>query len=153
LIDFHHRSSSVPETRISPQAALIYTMVLAAAADGEMTDRELRAIEEMIVFLPAFRSFEISSIAAIAAGCTDLLGKENGLDIAFRRIKHALPPGRLRETAYALACDVVAADGTAGQEELQFLELLRHAIDVGRLPAAAIERAARARFAPIDGAH
>ena len=137
----------MPETKISPQAALIYTMVLAAAADHEMTDEELRAIEEMIVFLPAFRDFDINLIAAIASDCTDLLGKDNGLDIAFRRIKHALPPGRLRETAYALACDIVAADGTASQEELQYLELLRHAIDVSRLSAAAIERAARARFA------
>ena len=143
----------MPSHKLSPQAALIYTMVLAAAADREMTDEELRAIEEMIVFLPAFRGFDIKSIGKIAAGCTDLLAKEDGLDIAFERIKAALPDSRLRECAYALACDVVAADGTAGQEELQFLELLRHAIDVGRLPAAAIERAARARFAPIDGAH
>ncbi len=143
----------MPETKISPQAALIYTMVLAAAADREMTDGELRAIEEMIVFLPAFHEFDIARIAGIASDCTDLLGKENGLDIAFARIKRALPPGRLRETAYALACDIVAADGTVSQEELQFLELLRHAIDVDRLAAAAIERAARARFAPIDGNH
>ena len=143
----------MPETKLSPQAALIYTMVLAAAADREMTDDELRAIEEMIVFLPAFRDFDITSIAAIAAGCTDLLAKDNGLDIAFRRIKGALPPGRLRETAYALACDVVAADGAASQDELQYLELLRDSIDVDHLAAAAIERAARARFAPIENAH
>jgi tellurite resistance protein len=125
-------------------------MVLAAAADSEMTDGELRAIEEMIVFLPAFRDFEIASIAGVASDCTDLLAKQNGLDIAFRRIKAALPAGRLRETAYALACDVVAADGVVTQEELEFLELLRTAIDVDQLAAAAIERAARARFAPID---
>jgi len=143
----------LPESKISPQAALIYTMVLAAAADREMTDGELRAIEEMIVFLPAFHDFEIASIAAIAAGCTDLLAKDNGLDIAFRRIKSALPPGRLRETAYALACDVVAADGVVSQEELEFLELLRNAVDVDRLAAAAIERAARARFSPIESGH
>jgi len=140
----------VPETKISPQAALIYTMVLAAAADSDMTDGELRAIEAMIVFLPAFRGFEIASIAGIASDCTDLLAKPNGLDVAFRRIKAALPAGRLRETAYALACDIVAADGVVTQEELEFLELRRNAIDVDRLAAAAIERAARARFAPVD---
>jgi tellurite resistance protein len=140
----------LPEHKISPQAALIYTMVLAAAADREMTDGELRAIEEMIVFLPAFHGFEIARIAGIASDCTDLLAKDNGLDIAFRRIKAALPSERLRETAYALACDIVAADGAISQEELEFLELLRSATEVGRLAAAAIERAARARFAPID---
>jgi hypothetical protein len=55
----------------------------------------------------------------------------------------------LRETAYALACDVVAADGRATQEELRLLELLRHRLEVGRLPAAAIERGARARHRRI----
>ena len=140
----------MPNHKLSPEAALIYTMVLAAAADGDMTDGELRAIEEMIVFLPAFRDFDIKSIAGIASDCTDLLAKENGLDIAFRRIKGALETGRLHECAYALACDVVAADGKVTQDELRFLELLRDAIVVDRLTAAAIERAARARFTPID---
>jgi tellurite resistance protein len=142
----------LPNHKLSPQAALIYTMVLAAAADREMTDGELRAIEEMIVFLPAFHGFEIASIADIASDCTDLLAKEDGLDIAFRRIKAALATSRLHECAYALACDIMAADGKVSQEELQFLELLRDELEVGRLPAAAIERGARARFTPIDPA-
>jgi hypothetical protein len=54
-------------------------------------------------------------------------------------------PARLHETAYALACDVAAADETVSQEELRLLEMLRHRLSVGRLPAAAIERGARAR--------
>jgi tellurite resistance protein len=141
----------LPNHKLSAQAALIYTMVLAAAADRDMTDGELRAIEEMIVFLPAFREFEIASIAAIASDCTDLLAKEDGLDIAFRRIKAALATSRLHECAYALACDIVAADGTVSQDELRFLELLRDEIEIDRLTAAAIERGARARFTPIDG--
>lgn len=143
----------MPNHKLSPQAALIYTMVLAAAADRDMTDGELRAIEEMIVFLPAFRDFDIASIAGIASDCTDLLTKENGLDIAFARIKPALATSRLHECAYALACDIMAADGTVSQEELRFLELLRDELEVGRLAAAAIERGARARFTRIDKAH
>jgi hypothetical protein len=51
----------------------------------------------------------------------------------------------LRETAYALACDVAAADGKPGETELQMLELIRHRLHIDRLVAAAIERAAQAR--------
>ena len=58
----------------------------------------------------------------------------------------SLPPG-LRETAYVLACDVAAADGKVSQEKIRLLEMLRHGLTGGRLPVAAIERAARARFA------
>jgi tellurite resistance protein len=54
-------------------------------------------------------------------------------------------PAKLVETAYALACDIAAADGFASQEELRLLEMLRHELAVGRLEAAAIERGTRAR--------
>jgi hypothetical protein len=58
----------------------------------------------------------------------------------------SLLPAKLRETAYAIACDLVAADGEATQEELQLIELLRRRLGLDRLIAAAIERGARARF-------
>ena len=54
-------------------------------------------------------------------------------------------PERLFETAYALACDVAAADGSLGQGELRLLEEVREELDIDRLHAAAIERGARAR--------
>ena len=42
--------------------------------------------------------------------------------------------------------EACAADGAASQEELRLLEMLRHRLAVGRLPAAAIERGTRARY-------
>ena len=74
-----------------------------------------------------------------------MLNRENGLEEAFAEIKTALP-AHLRETAYAIACDVVAADGEASQEELRVLEMMRHRLNIDRLIAAGIERGARARF-------
>ena len=70
----------------------------------------------------------------------------DGIDTIVGLARDALSDS-LRETAYALACDVAAADGKVSQEEIRLLEILRHGMNVGRLPAAAIERAARARFA------
>jgi hypothetical protein len=79
-----------------------------------------------------------------------LLDADDGLDRAFEVIRGALPP-RLRETAYALACDVAAADGEPHQEVIRLLEMLRHRLDLDRLIAAAIERGARARFTHLNG--
>ena len=56
----------------------------------------------------------------------------------------ALPP-RLRETGYALAVEIAAADLSVGAEELRLLQLLRDTLDIDKLVAAAIERGARAR--------
>ncbi len=129
-------------------SALIHTMVLASAADGGATDAELRAIGDIVTHMPIFADFDKTRLPKTLSSCSDLLQRENGLDLAFKDIKAALPP-RLRETAYALACDIVASDGEASQEELRFLELLRDRLPIERLIAAAIERGARARFMTV----
>ncbi len=133
---------------IGPHAALVYTMVLLSMADREMTDAEIRTMQEVIGFLPSFREFDLDTLPEIANGCVDLLRKTDGLDVAIEQIKAALPK-RLRETAYALGCDVVASDGEATQEELQLLEMLRDAFELDPLVTAAIERGTRARFTAL----
>lgn len=133
---------------IDPQHALIYTMVLASASDRNVTDAELAEIGEQVRYLRVFKGFDRAHLDRTAAECIDLLAAEDGLDRTLATIRDALPE-RLYETAYALACDVVAADGRASQEELRLLEMIRDRLDIDRLSAAAIERGARARHAPL----
>ncbi|MBF0373876.1 MAG: tellurite resistance TerB family protein, partial [Alphaproteobacteria bacterium] len=106
---------------IDHHAALVYTMVLVSAADGDMTDAELAEIGENVRHLPIFRDFDRQRITETAAACADMLTTEDGLDKAIALLRDALP-ARLRETAYALACDVAAADGKVTQEESRLLE-------------------------------
>ena len=73
-----------------------------------------------------------------------LFEQEDGLDALFGLVREALPE-RLYETAYALACDVAAADGALDEAELRLLEEIRYELNIDRLHAAAIERGARAR--------
>ena len=129
-------------------AALVHVMVLTAAADADLTDAELRAIGEIVRLLPVFKDYDLGRLSSDASACADLLSEDDGLDTALSLVSEALP-SKLRETAYALACDVAAADGSVGQEESRLLEMLRHRLEVGRLPAAAIERGARARHAKL----
>ena len=133
---------------IDPQTALIYLMVIASAADADMRDEELRTIGDTIRMLPVFHGFDHDRLTDVTDACTELLQDPDGLDRAFVEIRAALPV-HLRETAYALACDVVVADGKTSQEELRLLEITRHRLDVDRLVAAAIERGARARHHPL----
>jgi len=130
---------------ISHHEALIYTMVLVSAADRKMADIELESMGDMVAHLPVFRDFDRSKVTKVGAACAKLLAAEDGLDKAFRQIKQALPE-KLAETAYALACDVAAADGVVTEEEARVLQLIRQHLNVGRLPAAAIERGSRARY-------
>jgi tellurite resistance protein len=129
---------------IDHHTALIYTMVLVSAADADMTDAELNSIGETVRYLPVFRDFDTERLPEIAENCTELLGHHDGLDTAMAQIKEGLPQ-KLRETAYAVACDVAAADGRTTQEALRLLEMIRDTLEIDRLNAAAIERGARAR--------
>jgi tellurite resistance protein len=130
---------------LDPHGALICTMVIVSAADSNMTDAELAIIGEIVGHLPVFRDFDRNDLPSVLESCSRLLSRDNGLDEAFTEIKEVLP-ANLRETAYALACDVAAADGEAAQEELRVLEMMRHRLNIDRLIAAGIERGARARF-------
>ena len=129
-------------------AALIHTMVLASAVDDEMNDAELRIIGDIVNHLPVFVNYDHKRLTKDLGECAALLAEEDGLEQALKGIKATLPQ-KLRETAYAVACDVAAADGEASQEELRVLELLRHRLGIDRLIAAGIERGARARFAVV----
>ena len=127
------------------QTALVYTMVLMSAVDRHMRDSELYSIGEIVRTLPVFDGFDPEMLPKTAEDCASLLGAEGGLDTVVDLVRDSLP-ANLRETAYALACGIVAADGRVNQEEARLLELLRHQFDIDRLTAAAIERGARARY-------
>ena len=130
---------------LDPHRALVYTMVIVSAADSDLPETELQTISDIVGHLPVFRDFDRRALPALLNDCTELLARDDGLDRILAAIKKALPD-KLRETAYAIACDLVASDGEASQEELRVLELIRHRLSIERLVAAALERGARARF-------
>ena len=130
---------------VNHHTALIYTMVLVSAADGEMTDAELAVISDVIRSLPVFQDYDPALLPAATADCAELLRAEDGFETVVDMIGESLPE-RLCETAYLLACDVVAADRVADQEELRLLEMLRNSLEIDRLVTVAIERATRARY-------
>ena len=134
---------------LSPHDALIYIMVIVSAADSDMTDGELQRIGDVVHTMPVFAEFDDKQLIPTAQQCAALLLADNGLDRVLDRIVASLP-SRLAETAYAVACDVAAADGAVAQEEARLLEILRYRLDVDRLAAAAIERGAKARYQTID---
>jgi hypothetical protein len=130
---------------LDPHGALIYTMVIVTGAESKLPAAEVAIIGDIVGHLPVFESFDRGKLAGHLNDCAELMARDDGLDKTLDAIKAALAP-RLRETAYAIACDLVAVDGEATQEELQILDLIRERLEIDRLIAAAIERGTRARF-------
>ncbi len=133
---------------LSPQDSLIAIMIAISASDETIRTSELVTIERIVNHLPVFADYDLERLRRVSEFIFDLFTREDGLDVLFSRVRESLPE-RLFETAYALACDVAAADGTLLEAELRLLEEMRYELNIDRLHAAAIERGARARHMTV----
>ena len=129
---------------LSPQDCLVAVMIAVSASDEDIRTSELVKIQATVNHLPIFAAYDIDRMNLIAQTVFDLFSEEDGLDALFGLVRENLP-AHLFETAYAMACDVAAADGTLNDSELRILEEIRYELEIDRLHAAAIERGARAR--------
>jgi hypothetical protein len=127
---------------LSPEAALIYAMVAAAGSDRETTQDEIGIIGDLAEQLPIFCAIDCREVAELAMRCSEQLTGPGGIEQVYGEIRGALP-GRLREAAYALSCDVIAL--CRPQRAEQALERIRAQLEVDPATARTIERVAEVR--------
>jgi tellurite resistance protein len=123
---------------------LIYTMVTISAVDRAITDAEFARIGELVSHLPIFDDYDPEKLVQTTQNCGEILSQDNGLQQVLKLIRSVLPE-TLRETGYAVALEVAAADLDVRPEETRFLELLSDTLELDRLTTTAIERGIRAR--------
>ena len=136
---------------INAPEALVLTMVLVSAADGGMTDREIGVMSTLVQTLPAFQGFTTSELTDVTERAVSLLHEDDGLAHAGRLMRAALNV-KLRETAYSLACEVVAGGDGAQRQSLDMLEFVRRELGLDTLISTAIERGVRARYHRVNPA-
>ncbi len=129
---------------LTPQEALIYTMVAVAASDRAISEKELARINSMVVQLPVFRDIDGEWLSREAQDCGRILARPEGMTKVVRLISEAL-----RETAYALAAEVAVSDLAIKASEKDFLSLLAEGLQLDELVRAALERAAAVRHRQI----
>ena len=130
---------------ISNEQALVYVMVMMSGVEGRIKAEELAELELLVRTLPVFKGFDRTRLATVAQECGDMLQEKEGMRTVLGLVQDQLP-SRLRETAYALAVEVAAADLIVGKEELRFLAILRDTLGLDKLLTAALERSAIARY-------
>ena len=140
--------SVTEQLSLTPQDALVAVMIAISASDEDIRTAELVKINAAVNHLPVFANYDLDRLNLTAQTVFDLFEQEDGLDALFGLVREALPE-RLYETAYALACDVAAADGLLEETELRLLEEMRYELNIDRLHAAAIERGSRARHMTV----
>ncbi|MBW4596395.1 MAG: tellurite resistance TerB family protein [Brasilonema angustatum HA4187-MV1] len=110
--------SQVQEALSQPEA--IAAIALAAtASDGNLSDEQARGILSLLSGMKLFRYYSNDEINRMFEKLLNIL-KWEGINALFHSAKESLPYD-LRETAFAIATDLVLADGVSPQEELEFL--------------------------------
>jgi len=132
-------------TKLDPQDALIWAMVMISAADHTVSDDEIDDIQDRIIRLPVFEGFDFSRLPSVVDDCATVLNETDGLTRALTLLTSSLNK-RLYETAYVLALDILVADGQESEEELRLIELMQEAFDLDELVSSALERGLRARY-------
>ena len=132
----------------SAQDALVMVMVMVSASDRSMKDVELAKIGEIVSSFPVFNGYSRERLVATSETTSHALAEEGGLQSVIASVASAVPE-RLRDTAYACAVEIAAADLDLPQEELRMLQMLRDALELDKLTVAALERSAMARYRTI----
>lgn len=134
----------ITSAALSPQEALIYAMVTAAASDWTIADIEIARMHSLVRELPAFRGLDETWFNREARECGKILSRPDGIKNVVRLIAEVLT-GELRETAYALAAEVAASDLALKDDERNFLALLADGLQLDDLVRAALQRSAYVR--------
>lgn len=131
---------------LSKHAALIYVMIMVSASDRDMKRIELSSIGSIVKRLPAFADYDVSRLTETAEACAETLAGANGMNDALDAVAKSLPQ-ELRETAYALALEVAAADKGLNLEEIRLLQIVAERLEIAADTAAALEKSVSIRYA------
>lgn len=114
--------------KLTPAEGVIGVILMAIAADGEITEEEqvgFLAIGNRMELLSDLSSDQFTAILRKLQG----VAKKEGAPALLAKAAAALSP-ELRETAFALAIDLVLADGTVEDEEKAVAASLQAALQI-----------------------
>ncbi|MBW4497821.1 MAG: tellurite resistance TerB family protein [Oscillatoria princeps RMCB-10] len=106
--------------------ALVAIFVLAAAADGKICEEEKWALSANHVRI--FKSYSGEQFQELLSQVLKLI-EQHSSSALFAAAKKALTP-KLRQTAFAIAADLILADAVLTEEEKQFMIQLWHALEI-----------------------
>ena len=113
---------------ITKQEAFSGILLAAAAADGHISDEEARGLWTTIERMKLFADFTPDKFNKMMDVLLKIL-KKGGPDLLVDKCVPALPD-RLRETAFANACDIVLADGAVEDDERELIERLQNRLEI-----------------------
>ncbi|MBW4669931.1 MAG: tellurite resistance TerB family protein [Cyanomargarita calcarea GSE-NOS-MK-12-04C] len=128
LFDKVFATQSQVQDALSPAEAFAAITLAATASDGNLSDEEASRILSALSRMKLFRSYPNDVMNRMFDRLLGIL-KRDGIDNLFNIAKESLSQD-LREAAFAVATDLVLADGVVTQEEKEFLNDLYYSLSI-----------------------
>jgi tellurite resistance protein len=118
----------ITETQLTPAEAFAAVALVAIAADGYLSDQEGRDMTMTLARMQLFRSYSNDVMHRMLDKLLAMLKREG--PGALVNVAKACLPQDLRETAFAIATDLVLSDGTVTSQEQAFLDDLYRILEI-----------------------
>jgi len=125
---FHSTEENADSVAFTEKEAVVALLFLTVTADGKIAPEEEALVIAASNRMKLLRDQTIHEFNAIVQKVRDAI-ELKGRGPVFAAGVKGLPP-ELRETVYALAGDIVFADGTAAPEEVTYLREMQEALEV-----------------------
>lgn len=123
------KENQAPEV-LSSAEAFAAIILLATASNGYLSEKQANSISSVLCVSKLFRTYTNDAIDKLCDRILAIL-RQDGFNTLFNAAKESLSPD-LRESAFALATDLVLAEGSITEEEKNFLHDLHQALGISR---------------------
>jgi tellurite resistance protein len=123
-----------PETaaanRVERNAALVEVMLLAAMADGKLTEASIQALLRRVLERPEFDGTAPEEISTLVEKSVKRLASESSLEAILQQLRERLPTHQNRLLAFGLAAAIALSDQRATRAELGLLKTFQAALGI-----------------------
>src|SRR6516162_2654504 len=116
--------------RADRNAALVEVMLLAAMADGKLTESSIQALLRRVLERPEFDGTKPDEISALVEKSVKRLASQSSLESILQRPRDRLPTHQNRLLAFGLAASIAFADQRASRAELGLLKTFQAALGI-----------------------
>jgi len=117
-------------TRAERNAALVEVMLLAAMADGELTEPAVQELLRRILERPEFDGTHPQELSGLVEKGVSTLASAPNLEQILQQLRERLPTHQNRVLAFGLAASVALADKRATRAELGLLKTFQAALGI-----------------------
>ena len=120
----------VVKTRKERNAALVEVMLLAAMADGRVTQVELQTLLRRVIERPEFEGTKPEELNALVVSSAQRLSKAHDMEEILASFRARLPDHKTRMLGFGLAASIAFADHRATRTELGLLKMFQGALGI-----------------------